>query len=123
MSEATYTITESAFDELIELLEKIEIKADNLKKMCRKRSHFHVCEIRSHAYDFENMAINAREFMCDQIAEQVQYTLSDEALRMWQEAKKNNDIIYISKETTADGTFTIIDTTEWEKMNKEPEED
>lgn len=80
MSDISYKLPEWAFDEVIELLERIEAKAENLKKMCRKRSHFHVCEIRSHAFDFCNMAKNIREYLCDQIADQVQYTLTIDGL-------------------------------------------
>lgn len=81
MSEfARYTITEAAIDEICTMLERIETKADMLKKMCRKRSHFHACEIRAHAFDFCDMAKNIREYVCDQIADQVQYTLTVDGL-------------------------------------------
>ena len=111
MNEIAYKLPEWAFDEVIEMIERIETKAENLKKMCKKRSHFHVCEIRAHAFDFCDMAKNIREYLEDQIADQVQYTLSDEAIRMLEEAEANNDFVYVTP--NEDGTYTIFDPSAW----------
>ena len=108
MSEfARYAITEAAIEEVLELLEKIEAKADLLIKKCRKRSHFHVCEIRAQAFDFRASAQNIREYICDQIADQVQYTLTDSAMELMQRTRENNEYVYVKP--NGNGTYTVID--------------
>lgn len=118
MSEfAKYVITEAAIDEISTMIERIEQKADHIKKMCRRRSHFHACEIRAHVFDFGDMAKNIREYIADQIADQVQYTLSERGLAMYERAKENNDFVYV--QPYGNGEYTILTAEEWEETEKE----
>lgn len=118
MSEyAKYIITESALDEIMEIIEKIEQRAEQLQKMCRKRSHFHTCEIRAHAFDFRDMARNAREYIADQLADQIQYTLSERGIAMYERAKQNNDFVYVQPH--GNGEYTVLTAEEWENREKE----
>lgn len=119
MKEINYTIPEYAFDELCNMLECIEDMALDYWKKTRRNMMLHSCDVRAAMHYIKERAASAREYICDQVADQVQYTLSDETIRMLEEAEKNNDFVYAAPND--DGTWTILDPSVWNKKADEEE--
>lgn len=78
MSEIIYTLPESTIDEILRMIEDIEYFAEKYRKKYRDNRIAHSCEVRAFISYIRNRAASTREYISDEIADQVQASITSE---------------------------------------------